>query len=104
MEKQTFEQTFDEQTFAGLSRDNGTQSRLGSLDCSFPHHAQPSFFADSLMTVLLQELALYLNVLRKKIDFLSLLFLTNNQLKLILIPKDTFCGCKFCSLTLYPYI
>lgn len=56
----------------------------------FPHHAQPSFFADSLVTALLQELALYLNFLRKRMSFLSLLFLTNNQLKLILIPKDTF--------------
>lgn len=34
-------------------------------DCSFPHHAQPSFFADSLVTALLQRLALYLNFLRK---------------------------------------
>ena len=76
MEKE--KQMFGTQIFAGSCRDNLVQHRVdsdlyASLGC--PHHTQPIFFPISLV-----------RALNKKI-FLSLLFLKNNQLKLILMSK-----------------
>ena len=78
------------QIFAGSCRDNLVQHRVdsdlyASLGC--PHHTQPIFFPISLV-----------RALKKKI-FLSLLFLKNNQLKLILMSKRHILG----SQILLPY-
>ena len=92
--------------FAEPCRDNGTQSVLWSLGLPEFPPTTPSLYSLQvfLMIALFLKQVFYLNSLAsqgggKKKEFLSLLFLRNNQPKLIPLPKRYNQGGKFCSPT-----